>query len=71
MKLYIAWEAHFLHIRARRVNEEKWNAFKNELIRAKQLSGHTFDKKCTHEAALNIMFDDTEDLADLYISSES
>ena len=64
-------ESHFLHVRARRVNEEKWNSLTYSLVRAKQLGGHMSDTTRTHEGALNLLFSEIEELADLRVSMGS
>lgn len=60
-------EQHFLNIRVRRVNEDKWSSLTFSLIRRKQISSGTSDRSNTFESALNMLFNEIDELVDLRI----
>lgn len=55
-------EDHFLHVRVRGVNEERWNSLSYELARRRQAADRTTDRTHSHESALNVLFNEIDEL---------
>ncbi len=60
-------EQHFLHSRARRINEERWNALTYQLVRSRQLAESPQGAQISHESTLNLLFNEIDTLSDLCV----